>query len=63
MLPDKKIFFDSYPSIDIDKFDSSQMKWEDLIEIYDDYNSLQDEFQERALSIFKPRLRDRNFLR
>jgi putative GTP pyrophosphokinase len=53
MLPDKKIFFDSYPSIDIDKFDSSQMKWEDLIEIYDDYNSLQDEFQERALSIFK----------
>ena len=53
MLPDKKIFFESYPSIDLDKFESSQMKWEDLMKIYDDYNSLQDEFQERALSIFK----------
>jgi putative GTP pyrophosphokinase len=53
MLPDKKIFFDSYPNIDINKFESSLMTWDDLIEIYNDYTSRIDDFQEQAELIFK----------
>jgi len=36
------------------------MKWEDLIEIYEDYSSRQDEFEERALSIFNKILKFKN---
>jgi ppGpp synthetase/RelA/SpoT-type nucleotidyltranferase len=53
MLPNKDDFFRIYPNIDLVKFENSLMKWEDIIEIYDDYNLRKDEFEEQAELIFK----------
>jgi len=49
----KEDFFSRYPNLDIVEFDNSQMNWEELMLIYDDYINRIDDFQDHAEFLFR----------
>ena len=49
----KESFFESYPHLSIEKFEKSQMNWDELVAIYNDYNDSLDDFKDEAEHLFK----------
>jgi putative GTP pyrophosphokinase len=49
----KQEFFKRYPNLNINEFDQSNLQWDDLVDIYNDYQESLDEFNEEAEYLFR----------
>jgi putative GTP pyrophosphokinase len=53
-------FFENYPNLNIEDFEKSQLNWDELVAIYNDYKDSIDDFNEEADYLFKKVIKFQN---